>query len=226
MGEAMKHTLGQKMAAEFAGTLLLLCAIVGSGIMAERLCAGNTGLALLVNVLAIAGALTAILLALIPVSGAHLNPVVTLVDRLLGRMSNRDAAGYVLAQFAGAVSGTMLANGMFGLRLVQRSTHARHGAGVLVGEFVATFGLLLIIWGCARSRPTAVPFAVGGYILGAIWFTSSTAFANPAVTVARTLTDTFTGIRPVDAPAFVAVELAAGLVAVPVLRWLFGGLAE
>jgi len=222
----MKHTLGQRMAAEFLGTMLLLCAIVGSGIMAERLCAGNTGLALLVNAIAIAGALTAILLALIHVSGAHLNPVVTLVDRLMGRMTNRDAAAYVLAQFAGSVCGTIVANGMFGLAVVQRSTHARHGADVLVGEFVATCGLLLIIWGCAKARTAAVPFAVGGYILGAIWFTSSTSFANPAVTLARTLTDTFTGIRPTDAPAFIAVELAAGLVAAPVLRWLFGGLAE
>ena len=198
---------------EFVATEMLLLAIVGSGIMAERLCGGNTGLALLANALATGGALIALILAFGPVSGAHMNPVVTLADASVGGISWKLVAPYIAAQLAGALAGTALANGMFGLPLFFASHHVRSGAPMLISEFVATFGLLAIIWGCVRSRPGTVAFAVGAYIMGAYWFTPSTSFANPAVTIARSLTDTFSGIRPVDAPLFIVAQVLGALAA-------------
>ena len=206
--------------AEFVGTAFLLAAVVGSGIMAQRLCGGNVGLALLANALATGGALVALILAFGPVSGAHFNPAVTLADAWQGGVAWSTALPYVVAQVAGALFGTALANGMFGLPLFFASGHARTGSAMLVSEFVATFGLLAVIWGCVRSRPGATPYAVAAYIVGAYWFTPSTSFANPAVTIARSLTDTFAGIRPQDAPAFVVVQLLGALAATALFAWL------
>jgi glycerol uptake facilitator-like aquaporin len=208
------------LAAEFIGTALLLLAVVGSGIMAERLCGGNLGLALLANAVATGGALVALILAFGPVSGAHFNPAVTLADAWRGGLPWRAVPGYASAQVAGAVAGTALADGMFGLPLFFASHHARAGAPILVSEFVATFGLLVTIWGCVRSRPAATPFAVAAYIVGAYWFTPSTSFANPAVTVARSLTDTFAGIRPADAPVFIAAQLVGAFAATALFAYL------
>jgi len=202
--------------AEFIGTAFLLLAVVGSGIMAQRLCGGNVGLALLVNALATGGALVALILAFGPVSGAHLNPVVTLAVAIRDKRWN-NVLPYLLAQLLGALAGTALANLMFGLPAFTASHHVRSGAALIVSEFVATFGLLAVIWGCARSRPTATPYAVAAYIVGAYWFTPSTSFANPAVTIARSFTDTFAGIRPVDVPPFVVVQIVGALAA----TWLF-----
>jgi glycerol uptake facilitator-like aquaporin len=206
--------------AEFVGTAMLLLAVVGSGIMAERLCGGNVGLALLANALATGGALVALILAFGPVSGAHFNPAITLVDAWQGGVPWRSVAPYVAAQVAGALLGTALADGMFGLPPFFASHHARGGAQFVLSEFVATFGLLATIWGCVRSRPAATPFAVAAYIVGAYWFTPSTSFANPAVTLARSLTDTFTGIRPQDVPAFVAAQLAGAFAATLLFAYL------
>jgi glycerol uptake facilitator-like aquaporin len=212
--------LTQSVVAEFVGTAFLLLAVVGSGIMAERLCGGNTGLALLANAVATGGALVAIILAFGPVSGAHLNPAVTLADAWQGGLAWSAAPAYVVAQVGGALGGTALANGMFGLPLFFPSHHARAGAALSVSEFVATFGLLVVIWGCVRSRPAATPFAVAAYIVGAYWFTPSTSFANPAVTIARSLTDTFAGIRPADVAPFIAAQLAGAAAATALFAWL------
>jgi glycerol uptake facilitator-like aquaporin len=208
------------VAAEFVGTAFLLAAVVGSGIMAQRLCGGNVGLALLANALATGGALVALILAFGPVSGAHFNPAVTLVDAWQGGVAWSAVLPYVVAQIAGALLGTALADGMFGLPLFFASGHVRTGSGMLVSEFVATFGLLTVIWGCVRWRPAATPFAVAAYIVGAYWFTPSTSFANPAVTIARSLTDTFAGIRPQDAPGFIVVELLGACAATALFAWL------
>ena len=205
---------------EALGTAFLLMAVVGSGIMAERLAAGNVALALLANSVTTGSALVALILALGPISGAHLNPVVTLADAMQGGIAWRDVPGYVVAQIAGAFLGVAGAHLMFGLPLFFASHHARSGPALLWSEFVATFGLLLVIWGCARPRPSAVAFAVGAYITAAYWFTASTSFANPAVTLARAASDTFAGIRPADAPAFIVVQLASALVACIFFRWL------
>jgi glycerol uptake facilitator-like aquaporin len=206
--------------AEFIGTGLLLAAIVGSGIMAQRLCGGNAGLALLANALATGGALVALILAFGSVSGAHFNPAVTLVDAWQGGLAWTSVVPYVVAQIAGALCGTALANGMFGLPLFFASTHARSGALLVLSELVATFGLLAVIWGCVRGRSAATPYAVAAYIVGAYWFTPSTSFANPAVTIARSVTDTFAGIRPQDAPAFIAAQLVGALGATALFAWL------
>ncbi|MGD0050972.1 MAG: MIP/aquaporin family protein [Vulcanimicrobiaceae bacterium] len=208
------------VAAEFVGTALLLAAIVGSGIMAQRLCGGNVGLVLLANALATGGALVALILAFGPISGAHLNPAVTIADAWQGGLPWTNVGPYVVAQTLGALSGTALADGMFGLPLFFVSHHARSGAPMLVSEFVATFGLLAIIWGCARSRSAATPYAVAAYIVGAYWFTPSTSFANPAVTIARSFTDTFAGIRPADAPAFVLAQLLGAFTATALFAYL------
>jgi len=205
--------------AEFVGTAFLLAAVVGSGIMAQRLCGGNAGLALLANALATGGALVALILAFGPVSGAHFNPAVTLADAWQGGVARSAVLPYIVAQIAGALCGTALADGMFGLPLFFASGHVRTGSGMLVSEFVATFGLLAVIWGCVRARPAA-PYAVAAYIVGAYWFTPSTSFANPAVTIARSLTDTFAGIRPQDAPAFIAVQLLGAFAATALFAWL------
>lgn len=214
--------LARRATAEAIGTGLLVVGVVGSGIAAQRLTPDDVGLQLLENALATAGILLALLLALGPVSGAHLNPVVTLADRLLGGRSSRDAAAYVAAQLVGGAAGTVVANLMFDLPAVTASTRARDGAPLLLGEAVATTGLVLVVLGVTRSvRPGGAPAAVAGYIAGAYWCTSSTSFANPAVTVARSLTDTFAGIRPASVPGFVAVQLVAGLGAALLGRWLF-----
>jgi glycerol uptake facilitator-like aquaporin len=206
--------------AEFAGTAMLLLAIVGSGIMAERLCGGNIGLALLANAIATGGALVALILAFGHISGAHLNPAVTLADAFSGGIAWSRVTPYIIAQIAGALAGTALANGMFGLPLFFASHHDRSGPAFLVSEFVATFGLLMTIWGCARSRPGVTPFAVAAYITGAYWFMPSTSFANPAVTIARSLTDTFSGIRPADAPLFIVAQVLGALGATALFAYL------
>jgi glycerol uptake facilitator-like aquaporin len=212
--------LARKTTAEGLGTAMLLLAVVGSGIMAQRLCGGNVGLALLVNAVVTGGALVALILALGPISGAHLNPAVTLSDAALGRLPWREVPAYVAAQLGGALAGTALADGMFDLPLFFPSHHERSGPGLLVSEFVATFGLLIVIWGCARFRSAAAPYAVAAYIVGAYWFTPSTSFANPAVTIARSLTDTFAGIRPADVVPFIFVQILGALTATAVYRWL------
>jgi len=220
VGGRGQASLSRRAAAEALGTALLLAAVVGSGIMAERLAAGQAAVALLANTVAIAAALVALILTFGGVSGAHFNPAVTLAAASQGGLAWRDVPAYLAAQVCGAFAGVAAANVMFDLPALFASTRERHGPGQLLGEFVATFGLLSVVWGCARLRTAAVPFAVGGYILGAAWFTSSTSFANPAVTLARTATDTFTGIRPADAPAFVAAELLGAVAATLLFRWL------
>jgi glycerol uptake facilitator-like aquaporin len=216
----MKPTLARRVVAEFTGTLFLLAAVVGSGIMAERLAGGNVALALLCNSLATGAALVAILLAFGPISGAHLNPAVTLADAWIGGLAWRETPAYILAQIAGAFAGVAAAHAMFGLAIFSISTHARAGHAQVFSEFVATFGLFAVIWGCVQARHTAIPFAVGAYITAAYWFTGSTSFANPAVTLARTVTATFTGIRPADAPGFIAAQFLAAFAATLLFRWL------
>ena len=206
--------------AEFAGTAFLLAAVVGSGIMADRLCGGNVGLALLANAIATGGALIALILAFGPISGAHFNPAVTLADAWQGGIARSAVVPYIVAQVAGALCGTALANGMFGLPLFFASAHVRAGLPLVVSEFVATFGLLAVIWGCVRARSSATPYAVAAYIVGAYWFTPSTSFANPAVTIARSLTDTFAGIRPQDVPSFIAAQLVGALAATALFAWI------
>ncbi len=213
------------VAAEFVGTAFLLAAVVGSGIMAQRLCGGNTGLALLANAIATGGALVALILAFGPVSGAHFNPAVTVCDAARGGVRWSDVPVYLGAQAGGAITGTALANWMFGLPLLFASSHVRAGAPLVVSEGVATFGLLAVIWGCTHSRPAAAPYAVACYIVGAYWFTPSTSFANPAVTIARSLTDTFAGIRPADVPGFIVAQLAGAAAATALFAW-FGHARE
>jgi glycerol uptake facilitator-like aquaporin len=214
-------TLAQRAAAEGIGSALLLAAIVGSGIMAERLAGGNVALALLCNAIATGAALTTLILVFGPVSGAHFNPAVTLAFAMRGEMDSRSTASYLASQFVGAVLGVWLAHLMFELPVLQLSTTVRTGSGQWIAEFIATSGLLLTILGCLAKTPTAVPFAVGLYITSAYWFTSSTSFANPAVTVARSLSDTFAGIAPAGAPAFLAAQIAGAAVAVVLVRWLW-----
>jgi glycerol uptake facilitator-like aquaporin len=222
----MKPALSRRLVAEFTGTLLLLAAVVGSGIMGERLAAGNVALALLANTIATGAALVAIILAFGPISGAHLNPAVTRADAWQGGIAWRETPGYIAAQLAGAFAGVATAHLMFGLSLFTASTHARTGPAQLFSEFVATFGLLSIIWGCHKHRSSAIPFAVGTYITAAYWFTASTSFANPAVTVARSMSNTFAGIRPVDTAGFVAAQLAGAVAATLLFQWLIPSVAE
>jgi glycerol uptake facilitator-like aquaporin len=212
--------LSKKIVAEFVATALLLATVVGSGIMGERLAGGNEAIALLANTLATGAALVAIILAFGPISGAHLNPAVTLCDAWQGGIGWAEVPGYLFAQVIGAVAGVALADLMFDLPAFSLSQHARSGPSQFLSELVATFGLLAVIWGCARRRSNAVPFAVGAYITAAYWFTASTSFANPAVTIARSLTNTFAGIRPGDAPAFVAAQLVGAGMATVLFRWL------
>jgi glycerol uptake facilitator-like aquaporin len=220
----MKATLSRRLVAEFTGTLLLLAAVVGSGIMGEKLAAGNVALALLANTIATGAALVAIILAFGPISGAHLNPAVTLADAWQGGVAWRETPAYIAAQMAGAFAGVATAHLMFGLTLFTASTHVRTGPAQLFSEFIATFGLLSVIWGCAKHRSSAVPFAVGTYIAAAYWFTASTSFANPAVTVARSASNTFPGIRPADTVGFVAAQLAGAVAATLLFRWLIPSL--
>jgi glycerol uptake facilitator-like aquaporin len=214
--------LTRRLLAEFIGTAFLLIAVVGSGIAAESLSPNDVGLQLLENAIATGAALVAIILMVGPVSGAHLNPVVTLVDRALGGVSTREAGGYCLAQIAGAVVGTAVANLMFELPVFELSQKVRDGSGIWLGEVVATLGLLLLVFGLVRAGRAAVaPFAVGAYITGAYFFTSSTSFANPAVTIARSLTDTFSGIDPASVPAFIAAQLVGAAIALVLIRVLY-----
>ena len=216
----MNFDLRSRAAAEFLGTSFLLAAVVGSGIMGERLSGGNVGLALLANSVATGAALVALILALGPICGAHFNPVVTLAEAMHSRMGWSEVPVYLAAQLVGAFAGVAAAHAMFGLPLFFASHHARGGGALLWSEFVATFGLLAVILGCARVRSSAVPYSVGAYIAAAYWFTASTSFANPAVTLARAASDTFAGIRPADTAGFVAAQLAGGAAAALFFRWL------
>jgi glycerol uptake facilitator-like aquaporin len=216
----MNFTLRSRAVVEFGGTAFLLMAVVGSGIMAERLAGGNVALALLANSVATGAALVALILALGPISGAHFNPAVTLAEGMQGNVPWGEVPVYAMAQVAGAFAGVAAAHLMFGLPMFFASHHARSGRALLWSEFVATFGLLAVIWGCARVHSSAVSFAVGAYITAAYWFTASTSFANPAVTLARAASDTFAGIRPVDAPGFIVAQVAATVAAALCFRWL------
>ena len=216
----------RRATAEFIGTALLLIAVVGSGIAAQRLSPHDTGIELLENALATGAALVAIILAVGSVSGAHLNPAVSVVDAIFGGLRWRELGAYLAAQVSGAVVGVMLANLMFSLPAVSISEHARSSSNLWLGEVVATFGLLLVVFGVVRSGRTAtVPFAVGAYITGAYWFTSSTSFANPAVTVGRMFSNTFAGIAPASVAAFVAAQLVGAAVAVGTIRLLWPDIA-
>jgi glycerol uptake facilitator-like aquaporin len=214
------HSIGRRLAAEGIGTALLLAAVVGSGIMGERLAAGNVAIALLANTVATGAVLVALILAFGPVSGAHFNPAVTLADAWQRGISWRHVPGYVAAQLIGAFAGVAVAHLMFSEPLYTMSTHVRSGAAQAFSEFIATFGLISVIWGVARTRSSATPFAVGAYITAAYWFTASTSFANPAVTLARSVTNTFSGIRPVDAPAFIAAQLLGAAAATALFAWI------
>ena len=219
-GREHRAELARRCAAEGTGTALLLAVVVGSGIMGEQLSGGNVALALLANSIATGAGLVALLLAFGPISGAHFNPAVTLASVRLGAMRPREAAAYVVAQVVGAFAGVAAAHLMFAKPIFVASEHVRAGPAQLLSEFVATFGLLTVVWTCAWRRPASVPFAVGAYIAAAYWFTASTSFANPAVTLARAATDTFAGIRPVDAPGFVVVQLLGAWAATEFARWL------
>lgn len=214
------YTTLQAVFGELVATAFLLIAVVGSGIAAERLSGGNVGLALLANALATAGALFALIVTFGPISGAHINPVVTLAAVLVAGFDRRTAVLYIAAQIVGAVLGVLLVHVMFELTVLQVSAHVRTGAGQWTAEVVATLGLLGVVWGCLSYGTPTVAGAVAAYIGGAYWFTASTSFANPAVTIARTLTDTFAGIQPEDAPGFIAAQVLALCLAWPLLRGL------
>lgn len=214
-------SLARRLTAEATGTAMLLAAVVGSGIMGERLAGGNTAIALLANTVATGAALVALILTFGPISGAHFNPAVTLADASQGGLAWRDVPFYIIAQITGAFAGVAAAHVMFGEAVFFLSGHVRAGGAQLFSEFVATFGLLAVIWGCVRLRSAGVvPFAVAAYITSAYWFTASTSFANPAVTLARAASDTFAGIRPVDVPGFIVAQLAGAIVATILFRWL------
>lgn len=216
----MKVDLKRRAAAEGIGTALLLATVVGSGIMGERLAGGSVAIALLANTLATACALVTLILTFGSISGAHFNPVVTVADASQKGLAWRDVPVYIGAQIIGAFAGVGLADLMFGESVFSASRHVRTGSGQWISEVVATFGLLAVIWGCSRSRPSSVPFAVGGYIAAAYWFTASTSFANPAVTLARTMSDTFAGIRPIDAPGFIGAQIVGAAAATLLFKWL------
>jgi glycerol uptake facilitator-like aquaporin len=216
----MKFDLRARLMAEFLGSAFLVAAVIGSGIMGERLAGGNVAIALLANTIATGAALLALILTFEPISGAHLNPAVTISDAIESGIPWGEAAAYIVVQCAGGIAGAIVAHLMFGLRWYSISQHSRHGWALVLSEFVATFGLLSVIWGCSRLRPEAVPLAVASYITAAYWFTASTSFANPAVTIARALSDTFAGISPVDVPLFIAAQVTGGLCATMVFRRL------
>jgi glycerol uptake facilitator-like aquaporin len=221
----MKFALRVRFAAELLGTSFLVTAVVGSGIMGERLAGGNIAVALLANTIATGAVLVALILTFGSISGAHFNPAVTLADALEHGLPWREVPTYLVAQFAGGILGVAIAHLMFGLRWYSLSSHARQGWAVVFSEFVATFGLLSVIWGCSRLRSAVLPFAVASYITAAYWFTASTSFANPAVTIARSLSDTFAGIRPTDVPLFIVAQIAGALAATFLFRWLVPNLA-
>lgn len=213
----------KKITSEAVGTAFLLATVVGSGIMGERLAGGNVALALLANTLATGAGLVALILTFGPVSGAHFNPVVTVADAWEGNRPWSDVPAYLGAQVLGALLGVAVAHGMFGEPVFAASQHIRSGFAQLLSEGFATFGLMSVIWGVSRRSPQFTPFAVGAYITAAYWFTSSTSFANPAVTLARSLTNTFSGIRPADAPGFIGAQLFGGLAATALFRFLVPG---
>ena len=213
-------SLSRRVAAEALGTAFLLAAVVGSGIMAEDLASGNAAIALLANTAATGAMLTTLIFTFGSISGAHFNPAVTLSDASQGGIRWSDAPAYILAQLFGAFTGVGAAHLMFGQALMQVSQHARTGGAQLFSEFVATFGLVCVILGCTRLRSKAIPAAVGLYITAAYWFTASTSFANPAVTLARALTDTFSGIRPIDTPSFIVAQILGAFTATILFRWL------
>ena len=213
-------SLSRRVTAEAVGTALLLATIVGSGIMGERLSGGNEAVALLGVTIATGAGLVTLILTFLPVSGAHFNPAVTLAEASQGGLAWREAPLYILAQLTGAFVGVATANLMFGLPIFFAARRVREGDTLLLSEFVATFGLLAVIWGCSRGFSQAVPFAVGAYITAAHWFTSSTSFANPAVTLARSVSDTSAGIRPIDVPGFITAQLVGAAAATALFRWL------
>jgi glycerol uptake facilitator-like aquaporin len=218
----MTLRIARRAVAEAIGTTFLLAAVVGSGIMAERLAGGNGALALLANAIATGAALYALILALAPLSGAHFNPLVTLAAAIDGDLRWRDVAPYLAAQFLGAIAGVWLAHLMFEMPILQISAHVRSGGGQWLGEVTATLGLIFIIQSGKRHFPAAIAGAVASYITTAYWFTSSTSFANPAVTVARALTDSFAGIAPQGVPAFIVAQVIGGAAAVAIFSWLGG----
>jgi glycerol uptake facilitator-like aquaporin len=222
----MKFSLRARITAEFLGTAFLVAAVIGSGIMGERLAAGNVAIALLANTIATGAALLALILTFGPISGAHFNPAVTLADAVEHGIAWSEVPAYIAAQCAGGILGAAVTHLMFGLPWYSLSSHSRQGWALVFSEFVATFGLLSVIWGCSRLRSDAVPFAVASYITAAYWFTASTSFANPAVTIARSLSDTFAGIRPSDVPWFIAAQLAGALSATLLFRWLIPDLPD
>jgi len=213
-------TLGKRLVAEGIGTALLLAAIIGSGIMGERLAGGNTAIALLANTVATGTALVALILTFGPISGAHYNPLVSIAEAMWRRLPWRDVPLYAIAQIVGAFAGVAAAHLMFGEDVFSASRHARAGLSQIWSEVVATFGLICVILGTVKTRPAAVPFAVAAFITAAYWFTASTSFANPAVTLARSLSDTFSGIRPVDVPGFIVAQFAGAMAATLLFRWL------
>jgi glycerol uptake facilitator-like aquaporin len=217
----MQFDMGRRLAAEALGTLILVMAVIGSGIMAEKLAGGNQAVALLCNTIATGAVLFVIITIFAPVSGAHFNPAVSLVMALRGELKWRTTLLYVVVQITGGCAGAVLAHLMFGLDLIELGSKARDGIGQWAGEFIATFGLIGTILGCVRFKPEAVATAVALYITSAYWFTASTSFANPAVTIARSLSDTFAGIAPGDAPGFIAAELLGALAATWLFGWLF-----
>src|SRR6202158_1476391 len=213
-------SLHRRVVAEAIGTALLLAAVVGSGIMGETLAGGNVAIALLANTLATGAALIALILTFGPISGAHFNPAVTLADASQGGLPWREVPGYILAQVGGAFAGVAAAHAMFAKAIYFAPQRVRSGGAQLFSEFVATFGLLAVIWGCARLPSGMVAFAVGGYITAAYWFTASTSFANPAGTIARSASDTFAGIRPADVPGFITAQVAGAAAATSLFAWL------
>lgn len=218
------NSLGRRVVGEAVGTAMLLATVVGSGIMGERLAAGNVAIALLANTMATGAALVALILTFGPISGAHFNPAVTLADASQGGLPWREVPAYIFAQISGAFLGVATAHVMFGLPLFSTSRHARTGFAQDFSEFVATFGLLAVIWGCVKVRSSSVPYAVAAYITAAYWFTASTSFANPAVTLARSASDTFAGVRPADVPGFIVAQLLGAAVATILFRWLIPSL--
>jgi glycerol uptake facilitator-like aquaporin len=214
-------SVSRRLVGEGLGTAFLLAAVVGSGIMAQRLSGGNAALALLGNTLPTGAILTVLILTFGPLSGAHFNPAVSIAFALRRELSWPEAAGYVAVQIVGGIAGVWIAHAMFELPVWQVSAHMRTGTGQWLAEFVATFGLLLTILGCVARTPAAIPYAVGLYITAAYWFTASTSFANPAVTIARSISDTFAGIDPSAAPAFIAAQLLGMIAAVGLARWLW-----
>lgn len=216
----MKFDLRARAVSEFVGTAFLVAAVVGSGIMGERLAGGNVAIALLANTIATGAALAALILTFGPISGAHFNPAVTVADAIEHGVTWTEVPVYITAQCVGGIAGAVAANMMFGLHWYSFSSHARGGRALVLSEFVATFGLLSVVWGCSRLRSDMTPFAVACYITAAYWFTASTSFANPAVTIARTFSDTFAGIRPADLPLFVIAQFAGAFAATFLFRWL------